>query len=332
MRPIAFRIVLRFPPSFLLLPLLVAASVASSGCVALTPYEEARSAVPPDRFVRADGQEVYVLDRPAVAASAGDAGAAETVVFLHGFGASSYSWRDVTERLPDYRTVALDLRGFGYTERPPGIEPYTRDGQVELVLGVMDRLGVERAHVVGHSYGGALATALAVHHPERVLSLSLVDAAHPDYPQLRRTKLAALRPLTELFIRVRALRPALIRRALENSIADDSLVTPALVDAYLDRLKIEFAPRAYYGITAPAPEPERGVDLADVSVPTLAVWGEEDTLVTVEDGRRATSLIACHRFVSLPGVGHMPMEESPEALADHLRAFLADPAAACEAS
>lgn len=321
-----------FSPSFLLLPLLAAASLVASGCVALTPYEEARSAVPPDRFVRADGQEVYVIDRPAAVAvaSAGAAGAAEAVVFLHGFGASSYSWREVTERLPGYRTIALDLRGFGYTERPPGIEPYTRDGQIALVLGVMDRLGVERAHLVGHSYGGALATALTVHHPERVLSLSLVDSAHPDYPQLRRTKLAAVRPLTELFVRVRPLRPGLVRRALENSIADDSLVTPALVDAYLDRLKIEYAPRAYYGITAPAPEPRRGVDLEDVPVPTLAVWGEEDTLVTVEMGREATSLIPCHRFVSLPGVGHMPMEERPEALADHLRTFLADPAAACE--
>lgn len=328
MRPIAFRIVLRFPPPFLLLPLLIAASLASAGCVALTPYEQARAGVPADRFVEADGQTVYVVDRPAAAAVA-SAGDAEAVVFLHGFGASSYSWREVTDRLPDYRTVALDLRGFGYTERPPGIEPYTRDGQIELVLGVMDRLGIDRPHVVGHSYGGALAAALAVHHPERVLSLTLVDAAHPDYPQLRRTRLAAVRPLTELFVLVRALRPALIRRALEHSIADDSLVTPALVDAYLDRLKIENAPRAYYGITAPAPEPERGVDLAEVSVPTLTVWGEEDLLIPVEEGRAASSVIPCHRFVDLPGVGHMPMEESPEALAHHLRTFLADPAAAC---
>lgn len=327
MRPIAVRIVLRLPLPLLLLPLLAAVSLASTGCVALTPYEQARATVPPDRFVEADGQTVYVDDRPG-AAGAGST-SAEAVVFLHGFGASSYSWREVTERLPGYRTLALDLRGFGYTERPPGIEPYTRDGQIELVLGVMDHLGIERAHVVGHSYGGALATALAVHHPERVISLSLIDAAHPDYPQLRRTKLAAVRPLTELFVRVRALRPALVRRVLESSIADDSLVTPELVDAYLDRLKVENAPRAYYGITAPAPEPEREVDLEDVPVPTLVVWGEEDTLIAVEAGREATSVIPCHRFVSLPGVGHMPMEESPEALADHLRAFLADPATAC---
>ncbi len=318
-------------PSFLLLPLLVAVAFASSGCVALTPYEEARAAVPADRFVQAAGQTVYVVDRPAAAAVA-SAGDAETVVFLHGFGASSYSWREVTARLPGYRTLALDLRGFGLTERPPGIEPYTRDGQIELVLGVLDRLGVERTHVVGHSYGGALAAALAVLHPDRVRSLTLVDSAHPDYPQIRRTRLAAVRPLTQLFVRVRALRPAMVRRALESSFADGSLVTPELVAAYLDRLKIENAPRAYYGITAPAPEPEREVDLEDLSVPTLVVWGEEDTLISVAAGRKATRLVPCHRFVTIPGVGHMPMEERPEALAGHLRTFLAHPAAACAAS
>jgi pimeloyl-ACP methyl ester carboxylesterase len=309
----------------------LAAVLAAGGCVGLTPYREAKSRVPPENLVRADGQIVYVDDRPGTDPS-GRPEDAEAVVFLHGFGASSYSWRNVTDRLPAYRTVALDLRGFGYTERPPGIEPYTRDGQIEMVLGVMDALGIERAHVVGHSYGGALATALTTLHPDRVLSLTLIDAAAPDYPQRRRTRLAAFRPLTELFVLVRPLRPKQIRNALEHSIADDSLVTPELVAAYLERLKIEHAPRAYYGITAPAPEPAQGVSLAQVSVPTLVVWGEEDPLISADDGRRAATAIPCHRFVSLPGVGHMPMEEKPAELAELLRAFLARPAAVCDAS
>lgn len=284
--------------------------------------------MPAEALIEAAGQAVYVEDRPAGAA-AGEKG--EAVVFLHGFGASSYSWRRVTDRLPGYRTVALDLRGFGYSERPPGIDPYTRNGQLTLVLAVMDELGIERAHVVGHSYGGALATALAVRYPARLLSLTLVDTAHPDYPVRRRTKLAAVRPLTELYIRVGALRPTLIRRALERSIADDSLVTDELVRAYSERLAIEHAPRAYYGVTAPTGEPEESIDLADVTLPTLVVWGEEDTLIEVEEGREAASVIACHRFVTLPAAGHLPMEERPDELTGALRQFLADPDAACGA-
>lgn len=306
----------------LLLTLLLLAGLSAGGCVALTPYAEVRASVPAENLVHSRGGIVYVDDR-----AAGEG--AEPIVFLHGFGASSYSWRRVVELLPAHRTITLDLRGFGYTDRPPGIDPYTRDGQVAMVLGVLDRLGIERAHVVGHSYGGALAAALAVHHPGRVRSLTLVAAAHPDYPQLRRTWMAAVRPLTELFIRVRPLRPRSIRRALERSIADASLVTPELVDAYLDRLRIEHAPRAYYGITAPAPEPRRTVALADVTLPTLVLWGEQDLLIPLEQGRRAASAIPCHRFVPLAGVGHMPMEERPDAVAEELRSFLARPAAVC---
>lgn len=302
--------------------------VLLGGCVPLRPYSEVVAGVAPEALVQAAGQIVYVEDRPAEAA-AGDT--AEAVVFLHGFGASSYSWRRVTDLLPGYRTVALDLRGFGYTERPPGIDPYTREGQIGLVLAVMTELGIERAHLVGHSYGGALATALAVAHPDRLHSLTLVDAAHPDYPVRRRTKLASVRPLTELFIRVRALRPTLIRRALERSIADDALVTDELVHAYAERLAIEHAPRAYYGITAPTGEPEASVDLADVELPTLVLWGEEDRLIEIEDGRRAVSVVPCHRFVAVPGAGHLPMEERPDDLARALREFLARPAAVCDA-
>ncbi|HEX6198767.1 MAG TPA: alpha/beta hydrolase [Thermoanaerobaculia bacterium] len=293
----------------------------------MTPYEEVRSRVPPERLVEAAGQTVYVEDRPAETALE----SAETVVLLHGFGASSYSWRRVTGELAGYRTVALDLRGFGYTERPPGIEPYTRQGQIDLVLAVMDELGIDRAHLVGHSYGGALAATLAARRPERVRSLTLVDAAHPEYPQRRRTRLASVRPLTELFIRVRALRPRLIRRALERSIADDSVVTDELVDAYAERLAIEHAPRAYYGITAPVEEPEEEISLGQVPVPTLVLWGEEDTLITVEEGREASRVIPCHRFVTIPGAGHLPMEERPAELAEALREFLHRPERVCDA-
>lgn len=307
----------------LLLTLLL--TLALAGCTALTPYSEVRSTLPPERLIEVGGQWVYVEDRaPEQAVSS-----TEAVVFIHGFGGSSYSWRKVVERLPGYRTVAFDLRGFGYTERPPGVAPYTRTGQVELVRDLLDRLGLERAHVVGHSYGGALALAFTEEYPERILSLGLVDPAPPDYPQMRRKRIAAVRPLTELYIRVWALRPKLVGRALRNAIADDDLVTPELVEEYFQRLRVEGAPRAYYGVTAPTPPEDDPVELAEIAVPTLVVWGEEDTLIPVELGRSASREIPCHRFVTVPGAGHMPMEERPDEVVAALRSFLAHPGDIC---
>lgn len=307
---------------------LLAAALLTTGCVSLTPYAEVRARLPVANLVEIDGRSVYVEDRGPREAGDGDA---VPVVFVHGFGASSHAWRQVVERLPGRRTVALDLYGFGWTERPPGRAPYTRQGQVDLVRAVLDRLGVARADLVGHSYGGSVAAAFAAAYPERLRSLVLVDAAHPEYPRRRRTRAARWRALVALYVD-RALRPGRVRRGLERSLADDAVATPELVAAYLDRLAVEGARRAFRGLTAPLPAGLSDgpvVDPSQLSVPTLVVWGEEDALIPAADGRRAAERMPCGRFVALPGAGHLPMEEKPAELAAALRDFLADPAAAC---
>lgn len=309
------------PRAALLALLGLAAGAGLSGCVALTPYAEVVERLPPGELLEVAGHRVHVIDR-------GPRGA-PPVVLVHGFGASAYSWRKVTAELPELRTVALDLHGFGYTERPPGLAPYTRRGQVELVRGVLDRLGLDRVHLVGHSYGGAIALAFAARYPERLLSLTAVDSARPDYPQDRRRAIAGLRPVTGLYIRSWALRRASVRRALEHSVRDDSLVTPELVDAYLERLRIEGASRAYQGVTAPAQEAEEEVRLEEIELPVLVIWGAEDPLISLDKGRRAAERLPCHRFVILPETGHLPMEERPEAVAEALRGFVRHPGAAC---
>lgn len=306
-----------------LLSAVLPACLALAGCVSLTPYDRIRAALPPDELIDVEGHPVYVEDRGPEAA--------QPVVLLHGFGASSYSWRRVAEELAGYRVIALDLRGFGFSERPAGLAYYTRHGQVEMVRAVLDRLGVERANLVGHSYGGAVALTLADRYPDRLRSLALVDPAHPSYTQRRRKVVASWRPLLDLYLRVIALRPWMVRRVLRDAVADDALVTPDLVHAYLRRLRVEGVVRAYRGLTAPVPESQEGppVDLSAIALPTLVVWGEEDRLIAIEDGRRASEDLPCHRFVALPGVGHMAMEEAPQRLAAELRRFLERPSAVC---
>jgi len=308
-----------------LAPLLLCAAGIGllAGCVSFTPYASVRSAVPAESLLRIDDHLVHVIDR-------GPRDAAEAVVFVHGFGASSYSWRRITPELPEYRTVALDLNGFGYTERPHGLEPYTREGQVELIRSVLDRLGLERVHLVGHSYGGAIVLTFADLYPERLLSLTVVDSARPDYPETRRRTIARWRPALDLYLRLWALRYGSVRRALEHSVWDDSQVTPNLVEAYLERLRIEGAVRAYYGVTAPAPQPREVVRLDRLEMPVLVIWGVEDPLIPIEKGRHATTQVPCHRFVAIPDSGHLPMEEQPEAVVRALRSFLPDPQAVCD--
>lgn len=293
---------------------MVVLSPLASGCVSLVPFARVRAEVGDAAYLQVSGQHVHVEQ----------AGESEPVVLLHGFGGSTYLWRQVTPRLAGrFRVLAIDLNGFGWTERPRTCEAYTLEGQAALVLGVLDALGIERAHLVGHSYGGGLAIWLAARHPERVRSLSLVASTLPTYATARRSRWAAWRPLVALFVRTRALREGFVRRGLERAVADPAVVTDELVRAYLARLKVEGATRAFQGLTAPTDGPRPEVRLEELRVPTLGAWGEQDRLLSVEDGARGVGRIPGSRFVRLAGVGHLPMEEAPDRLAAALAEFLA---------
>ncbi|HXO21977.1 MAG TPA: alpha/beta fold hydrolase [Thermoanaerobaculia bacterium] len=298
-----------------LLLALALAAVLLARCATVRPYSEVRRGLPAERLLPIDGRLVYVEQQ----------GTGEPVVLVHGFGASSYSWRKVIPGLAAaHRVVALDLNGFGYTERPKDPGSYTREGQARLVLAVMDALGIARADLVGHSYGGAISLFLASRHPERVRSLVLVDSAAPSYPEDRRSGSARFRPLNTLYLRF-ALRPWFVRRSYEKSVYDPALATPEVVAAYLDRLRIEGEEDAYYGLTAPRSPTDTtaDVDLTKIATPTLVLWGAEDRLVAVETGRKISARLPHSRFVVFEKTGHMPMEERPDDFLRLVGEFLA---------
>lgn len=297
--------------TFLLVVLALA--ILLPGCVSLRPFSDIRREIPADRFVKVGDQLVHTEQ----------AGAGEPILLIHGFGGSTYTWRKVMPALAEsHRVVAIDLSGFGYTQRPKSPASYTREGQEKLVLGVMDALGIDRAHVFGHSYGGGLSLFMASRHPERFRSLVLVDSSAPTYANDRRNRAAAFRPLNSLFLRSFALRPGMIRKGLERSYHDDSQVTPELVQAYLDRVRIEGVGDAFYGLTAPVRGPEERVDLTKIDVPALVLWGAHDELISPAAGRRSAQLLPQGEFVLFAKSGHLPMEEEPEELLRVVLPFL----------
>lgn len=296
----------------LTLSLALAALAGLPGCVSLRPFDAVRREVPAAQFVQVGDQLVHVEQT----------GTGEAVVLLHGFGASAYSWRKVVPGLAAaHRVVAIDLSGFGYTQRPKQRARYTREAQAKLVLDTLDALGIARAHIIGHSYGGGLTLYLAQEHPERFRTMVLVDSSAPTYANDRRSRAAAFRPLTGLFVRAVALRRSMVRKGLLHSFYDHSLVTPELVEAYYDRLAVEGATDAFYGLTAPAPA-GAPVRLEKIAVPALVVWGAHDELIDPEVGRRAAARLPHAEFVLFAGSGHLPMEEEPEAFLAAVLPFL----------
>ena len=291
------------------------AAGSACGCVTLTPFDEVRRATPTERFVEVEGRAIYVEQ----------AGSGDALLLVHGFGGSAYSWRLVIPALAEHRRViAVDLSGFGWTERVADPEAYTLAAQERLLLGVLDALGIAVADVAGHSYGGGVSLWLAARHPERVRSLVLVDSTLPSYAVERRSNSARSRAAVSAFLRGVALRPGFIRSALERSFYDDSLVTEELIDAYLARLRVEGVVDAYRGLTLPVEEAAADVDLTAIGQPVLVVWGADDELLPLRWGEEAAARMPHARLVVFERCGHVPMEERPDEFVAAVAGFLAE--------
>jgi pimeloyl-ACP methyl ester carboxylesterase len=234
------------------------------------------------------------------------------VLLLHGFPQTRHTWRDALPALAAaaFHAVAPDQRGYSPGVRPPAIEDYTTDRLVADVLDLLDVLGAERAHVVGHDWGGQIAWLTAAHHPDRVESLTVLSRPHPaafarsfslDPEQATRSR------------HHRAMGPEATDRwwtdgcAGLRTLLSRAGVPPADVDAYVacfsERAALDAAINWYRAATL-----TNGLQIADcpvVTMPTLYLWGTADQTV----GRTAAELTAQYvdapyRFVEIAGAGH----------------------------
>ncbi len=285
-----------------------------AGCARFPSYESVRAALPPEQLALLDDQWVHFERR----------GAGENVVLIHGFGGSTYSWREIFPRLQEsLDLLAVDLNGFGYTQRPRAAQNYSLAGQVELVLRLLDHLHIDRAHFVGHSYGGGVVLSLARAHPQRVRSLVLVDAAPPGGAPPGQTWIRLFAPLVLGYTENFALTPRAIGDALRSVVHVDAIVTPEMIDQYLRRLRIAGFRNAFHGLIAARNRALSDEDFAALDMPALIIWGRHDSVVPLRTGQELSRKLRHAEWVVIEQAGHLPMEEQPDAFAVALREFLA---------
>src|SRR5215204_3456659 len=266
-------------------------------------------------------------------------GSGEPLLLLHGCPFSSYIWRKVIARLSSrYRCLAPDLLGLGDTETPEGAD-WSLRAQAAMVVGFLDALSIERAHVVGHDHGGAIAQLLASEHPERVDRLVISNAeAYDNWPSeeerpfVRATQVPVL---ADVVLWAWSRRP-LFRFALKESKAvhDPSVLVPELLDGYIranlsDRHRRQKTKRFLAGQFDPENN-RTTMDLLDglrrFDHPTLLVWAEEDPHFGRAWGERLyRDIPGAVRLDLLPETGHLLMEERPEQFAALVADFLSDP-------
>ena len=145
------------------------------------------------RFAEIDGVRLHYQEA--------GANTSPPILLIHGFTASNFVWKDVLLPIAEsgFRVIAPDLVGFGFSGKPKQGE-YTIDAQARVITGLMNQLGIERATLVGSSYGGAVAATCALDYPERVERLVLVDAVINNHVKRRPLLRLAASPLIGDFV------------------------------------------------------------------------------------------------------------------------------------
>jgi 2-hydroxymuconate-semialdehyde hydrolase len=261
------------------------------------------------------------IDAAGIATNAHLAGDGAPVLLLHGSGPGVSAWANWRLTVPAlaerFRVVAPDIVGFGYTERPDGIR-YDLTTWTAHAVGVLDALGIERAHVVGNSFGGSLALSLAIHHPDRVARLVLMGSVGVPFaitPGLDAVwgyepSVEAMEGLLHLFAYDRSqVGPDLARLRYEASIR------PGVQEAYSAMFP---APRQT-ALDAMTHDP---ADIAAIAAPTLIVHGRDDQVIPMQNALDLLRLIDDSRLHVFGRCGHWTQIEHADAFAGLVSGFL----------
>jgi pimeloyl-ACP methyl ester carboxylesterase len=272
------------------------------------------------RFVEIEGVRVHYQE----------AGAAHAppLLLIHGFCASNFVWNETLEPLAEagFRVIAPDLIGFGFSGKPSGGE-YTFEMQARMICGLMDAIGVERATLVGSSYGGAVAAVCALDHAARVTRLVLVGSvSNDDVPRRVWLRLAASPVVGEMISPVLLDARRLVKRHLRRTYAaqNNFLLEEDRITAHQRPLLAANTHRAILRTLRRWSAGRIELEAARIRQPTLLVWGAHDREVPLKSGERLHELIEGSRLVVFPDCGHLPQEERPQEFASLVAEFCRD--------
>jgi len=273
------------------------------------------------QFVEVDGVPIHYQE----------AGArnAPVLLLIHGFASSTLVWSKVLLRLASagYRVIAPDMLGYGYSGKPRRAD-YTIGSQARMIAGLLDRLEVKKAILVGSSYGAAVAATVALDHADRVEKLVLVGAVTNNDP----TRFLVMRlfrsPLLgDLVSPLLLSSRRLLRRRMKRVYDRHAWVLDERrVDARHLPLRAANTHRAILRTVRRWDAERISQDAHLIQHPTLIVWGENDREVPLQNGELLHQKIKGSRFVIFRDCGHLPHEEFPREFTEVVSDFCSDQA------
>src|SRR5882724_2847340 len=258
------------------------------------------------RFTHVDGVRVHYQE-------VGEA-TAPPMILIHGFAASNLVWSKVFLELAEagFRVIAPDLPGYGYSDKPRNLE-YTIASQAKLVFSLVRQLGIDRAVLVGSSYGAAIAATIALDHPTLVEKLVLVGAVTNNKPTRYLLMRLFSSPivgdiLSPLVVGSRRLLRLRMKRVYDKH---SWVLDERRVEARHLPLATRGAHRAIIRTVRRWDAERVSRDAHLLTQPTPLLWGDTDREVPLADGKRLHEAIPGSRLIVFDECGHLPHEEYP---------------------
>ena len=239
------------------------------------------------------------------------------LLFIHGLGSSSDRWLDIPDALAlsGFHSVALDLPGFGGSDKPS--VNYMIDYFVQVVEGFMRQTGLDdgKTSLIGHSLGGYVAAQIAAERSELVDKLVLIDTSgmlQGPTPLLEEYAAAAMNPSKES-----------VRKVFEKMVADPARIPEALVEGFIHRIGHPGAQAAFQSAYENSVSTQLGIEkLGRIDKPTLIIWGRKDILIPIQYCELFREAIGNAASYVVEDAGHAPFAEKPAVVCELVHMFL----------
>jgi pimeloyl-ACP methyl ester carboxylesterase len=254
-----------------------------------------------------------------------EAGSGPLVLLLHGFPEFWYSWRHQIPALAaaGFRVIAPDLRGYNLSDKPRGVSAYRIEALLGDVIGLIRSAGEERAAVAGHDWGGVIAWRLAMHHPQAVEKLIILNAPHPAaYWRELRSGAQLLKSWYVFFFQTPGLPELMLSagdfawldRLLRRQPVNRGAFAAEDVRRYKQALArpgaLTAALNYYRALRHPSQRAVR--DDAPIILPVLLLWGERDSYLSVRLTEGLGAWAPNLRVVRFPDVSHWIQNDAPK--------------------
>ena len=262
-------------------------------------------------------------------------GKGKLMLMLHGFPEFWYSWRhQIAEFASDYRVVAVDMRGYNDSDKPENVSAYQMSELVADVKGTIDGLGYEDCILVAHDWGGAIAWNFAYTYPEMVEKLIVMNLPHPAKFFEGLKTWAQLQKSWYIFFFQIPWLPELIFQANNYQAIASTFIDMAIdKSAFPPEVLTEFQNAAakpgaltaminYYRANFKFPSDSTVEDWSILDIPTLMIWGEEDTALGKELTYGTGAYVEHLEIKYIRNCSHWVQQERSELVNQYMRSFL----------